>query len=69
VVVTSSASRDSRSRPALAAAIGVAFLIGALGCGCVGAWGVAALVIGLGASVAAARLVTRVRRAPGDQSS
>jgi hypothetical protein len=64
VVVTSAAHRVSRSRPALAAAIGVAFLTGALGCGCVGTWGVAALAVGLGAAVTSASLVTRVRRLP-----
>ncbi len=69
VVVTSAVRRASWSRPALAAAAGVAFLTGAHGCGCVGAWGVAALATGLGGGIAAAWLVTRVRGVPRDPST
>jgi hypothetical protein len=64
VVVTSAVRRGSRSRPVLSAAVGVAFLTGALGCGCVGGWAVAALAVGLGAAVTATRLVTRVNWLP-----
>lgn len=64
VVVVSAIRRASRSSSALAAATGVAFLTGALGCGCVGAWGVAALATGLGASIAASRLITPMKPPP-----
>ena len=52
------------SKPVLSAAIGVAFLTGTLACGCVGAWGVAALATGLATSVAAAWVLARVRPLP-----
>jgi hypothetical protein len=56
VVVTSGVRRAPGSISALATATGVAFLTGALGGGCVGAWGVVALAAGLGASIAVAQL-------------
>ncbi len=64
VVVTSAVRRASGSRLVLATATGVAFLTGALGCGCVGAWGVVALAAGLGASIGAGLLLSPVRRVP-----
>jgi hypothetical protein len=61
LVVTSVVRRASLSAQALAAATGVAFLTGALGCGCVGVSAVLGLATGLGATVAAARLFALLR--------
>jgi hypothetical protein len=64
VIVTSAVRRTSWSMPVLAATTGVAFLTGALGCGCVGKWGLVALAAGLGASIVGGQLLARVRRLP-----
>jgi hypothetical protein len=69
VIVTSAVRRASWSMPVLAATTGVAFLTGALGCGCVGRWGLVALAGGLGASIVAGLLLSRVRRLPPGASS
>src|SRR5512147_2915525 len=61
LVVTSVVRRASLSVQALASATGVAFLTGALGCGCVGVSAVMGLAVGLGATVAGARLLALVR--------
>ena len=58
LIITSAVRRLLLSAQALLAAIGVAFLTGALGCACIGVSGILGLAGGLGASVAGARLFT-----------
>ncbi len=61
IIVTSVVRRASLTTQALAGATGVAFLTGALGCGCVGVSAILGLAAGLGATVAAGRLLALAR--------